>query len=155
MEGEIDYKRLVEAALFMSPNALGLDDIAKAIGLGSPGTVEKLLNELMQEYKASPTALEILDINHKYLFSLKDPYAGKVSGLASGPDISRGALKVLAYISKNKNVLQSQLVKYFGSSTYDYVKELTEKEFIESTKFNRSKKITTTPKFDEYFSVSQ
>ena len=87
------------------------------------------------------------------MFSLKEPYASKVAGLASGPDISRGALRILAYISKNDGVLQSSVVKNFGSSVYDYIKELTEKEFIETQKIGRSKKITTTDKFKEYFNV--
>ncbi|MDE1860398.1 MAG: SMC-Scp complex subunit ScpB [Candidatus Micrarchaeota archaeon] len=155
MEGETEYKKLVEAALFMSQSALSINDIAAATGIGSPGIVERIVAELANDYKGRDTALEILSLNNKYMFSLKDPYAGRVSSLAKGPDISRGALKVLAYISKNKNVLQSDLVKYFGSSTYEYIKELSEKEFIEAAKYKRSKKITTSPKFDEYFSVSQ
>lgn len=153
MVDEIDYKRLIEAALFMSPNAMSLNEISAATGVASPGTIEKLLTELIAEYDHSTTALRIMPISGKYMFSLKDPYASKVSSMAKGPDISRGALRVLAYIAKNNDVLQSQLVKYFGSSVYEYVKELTEKEFIESKKFKRSKKISTTPKFSEYFSV--
>jgi segregation and condensation protein B len=153
MADEIDYKRLIEAALFMSPNAMSVSEISKATGVASPGIVEKMLTELIAEYDQSSTALRIMPISGKYMFSLKDPYASKVSSLANGPDISRGALRVLAYIAKNEEVLQSQLVKYFGSSVYEHVKELTEKEFIESKKFKRSKKISTTPKFNEYFSV--
>ncbi len=153
MPDEIDYKRLIEAALFMSPSAMSINDISNATGVASPGIIEKLLSELISEYDQSSTALRIMPISGKYMFSLKDPYASKVSSLAKGPDISRGALRVLAYIAKNENVLQSQLVKYFGSSVYEYVKELTEKEFIESRKFRRSRQISTTPKFSEYFSV--
>jgi segregation and condensation protein B len=153
MPNEIDYKRLIEAALFMSPNAMSINDISKAIGIASPGTIEKLLAELISEYENSTTALRIMPISGKYMFGLKDPYASKVSSMASEPDISRCALRVLAYIAKNEDVLQSQLVKYFGTSTYDHIKELTEKEFIESKKYKRSKKISTTSKFSEYFSV--
>src|SRR5271169_3484045 len=126
MPEEIDYKRLIEAALFMSPSAMSVSDISKATGVASPGMIEKMLSELISEYDQSKTALRIMPISGKYMFSLKDPYASKVSSLANGPDISRGALRVLAYIAKNNDVLQSQLVKYFGSSVYEYVKELTE-----------------------------
>ena len=153
MPEEIDYKRLIEATLFMSPNAMSLSEISTATGIASPGIIEKLLKELIAEYDGASTALRIMPISGKYMFSLKDPYASRVSSLAKGPDISRGALRILAYISKNEGVLQSQLVKYFGSSVYEYIKELTEKEFIEAKKYNRSKKISTTPKFSEYFSV--
>ncbi len=146
-EETTDYKRLIEAALFMSPSAMGLSEISNATGIASPGMIEKMVNELIVEYDQRDTALKIMTISGKYMFSLKDPYVSKVSSLAKGPDISRGALRVLAYIGKNEEVLQSTLVKYFGTSTYDYIKELTEKEFIESKKYKRSKKILTTPKF--------
>ncbi len=153
MEGESDYKKLIEAALFMSPNAMSVNEISEATGIASPGIIERLLNELMSDYESRDTSLKVMSISGKYMFGLKDPYISKVSSLAKGPDISRGALRVLAYISKNEGTLQSDLVKYFGSSTYDYMSELTEKEFVESRKYKRTKKIETTPKFKEYFSV--
>jgi segregation and condensation protein B len=151
----VDYKKLVEAALFMSPNAMGVDEIAKATGIASPGKIDSLVKELVDEYKNRETALEIVEIDKKYLFSLKAPYASKVSGLASGPDLTRASLRVLAYISKNEGVTQSDLVKIFGSATYDYMKELTEKSFVDTEKYKRTKKISTTPKFKEYFSPGQ
>ncbi|MGC8710083.1 MAG: SMC-Scp complex subunit ScpB [Candidatus Micrarchaeia archaeon] len=149
-----DYKMLIEAALFMSQNALSVNEIANIIGLASPGKVEELVKELASEYNARSTAIEIAEIGGKYMFSLKEPYASKVSALATGPDISRGALRILAYISKNNGVLQSELVKIFGDTTYAYAKELAEKEFIETKKAGRSKKIYTTLKFKEYFVTS-
>ncbi|MDE1855726.1 MAG: SMC-Scp complex subunit ScpB [Candidatus Micrarchaeota archaeon] len=150
---EIDHKKLVEAALFMSQNALGVNELVGATGIMSPGKIQEILKELVTEYGGRDTSLQILEIGGKYMFALKEPYATKVSGLAVGPDLSRGALRVLAYISKNPNLLQSSIVKIFGSTTYEYMKELTEKEFIETKKIGRSKKISTTQKFKEYFNV--
>ena len=153
MDENSEYKKLIEAALFMSPNALSIKEIGDATGISSPGMIERFLAELVADYDARDTALKIMAISGKYMFSLRDQYISKVSSLASGPDISRGALRILAYISKNDGLLQSELVKAFGSSTYDYMKELEEKEFVEAHKYKRSKKITTTPKFSEYFTV--
>ncbi|MCL5100557.1 MAG: SMC-Scp complex subunit ScpB [Candidatus Marsarchaeota archaeon] len=150
---DIDYKRLVEAALFMSSRAMGMGELSNATGIASMGTLERIISELVEEYKNKDTALEIVKIDNKYLFGLKEPYASKVSSLASGPDLSKGSLRILAYVSKNNGIMQSQLVKTFGESTYAYVKELTEKDFIEAHKSGRSKKITTTSKFSEYFNV--
>ena len=153
MESNAEYKKIIEAALFMSPNAMSINDITKATGIMSTGMIEKLIIELMSEYEGRDTSLKIMGISGKYMFSLKDEYISKVSSLASGPDISRGALRILAYISKNEGTIQSDLVKYFGSSTYDYMRELEEKEFVEAKKYKRSKKLGVTPKFNEYFSI--
>ena len=153
MEEDSDYKKLIEAALFMSPSAMSINEISTATGIASPGMIERLLGDLMSEYESRDTSLKVMSISGKYMLSLKDPYISRVSSLAKGPDISRGALRILAYINKNEGVLQSDLVKYFGSSTYDYMKELAEKEFVESHKYKRTKRIETTPKFNEYFGV--
>ncbi len=155
MDEPIDYKKLVEAALFMSSNAMGVDEISKATGIASPGKIDAIVKELVQEYRDRDTALEIVELDKRYLFSLKSPYAMKVSGLASGPDLSRGSLRVLAYISKNEGMTQSELVKIFGAATYDYMRELTEKKFVETEKYKRTKKISTTQKFKEYFNTGQ
>ena len=150
---ENDYKKLIEAALFMSQNALSPSEISNIIGLASIGKVEELLKGLSEEYKNRDTALEIAEIGGKYMLTLKEPYASKVSTLASWPDINKAPLRILAYISKNNGILQSEIVKLFGDTAYAYVKELTSKEFIESKKSGRSKKLYTTLKFKEYFAV--
>jgi segregation and condensation protein B len=153
MDNNIEYKKLIEAALFMSPKALSVSDISGITGIATIGTLESLLNSLVEDYKSEKTSLQILKIDNKYMFGLKEPYATKVNSLASGPDISKGALKILAYVSKNNGVMQSELVKIFGTSTYDYMKELLENEFVKTTRFKRSKKVETTTKFKEYFNV--
>ncbi|MCL5238879.1 MAG: SMC-Scp complex subunit ScpB [Candidatus Marsarchaeota archaeon] len=153
MEEQIDYKRLVEAALFMSPNALSAQDLSGITGIKSIGHIEQMLAELKAEYASRETSLEVIEIDKKYMLSLREPYASRVSQLASGPDITKGALKVLAYISQNNNTMQSYLVKVFGASTYDHVKELIEHGFIERKKRGRSWRISTTNKFREYFNA--
>lgn len=153
MQEDIDYRKLVEAALFMSSKAVSLDELSEHTGIASVGTLQSILEELIGNYGKYDTSLEILKIGDKYMFGLKEPYASKVASLAGGPDISRGALRILAYVNKNEDVLQSTLVRTFGSTTYDYIKELKENEFIETEKYKSSKKVRTTQKFKEYFNV--
>ncbi|MGI0141824.1 MAG: SMC-Scp complex subunit ScpB [Candidatus Micrarchaeales archaeon] len=153
MDEQIDNKKLIEAALFMSQNALGVNELVSATGIMSPGKIQEMLKQLVEEYNTKDTSLQLIEIGGKYMFALKEPYASKVSSLAVGPDLTRGALRILAYLSKNPNLLQSQIVKIFGSTTYEYMKELSEKEFIETKKIGRSKKISTTTKFKQYFNV--
>jgi segregation and condensation protein B len=153
MEEQPDHRKLIEAALFMSPNALSVGELAEMTGIASVGHVEKAVRALAEDYKARDTALEVVEIDRRFMFGLKEPYASRVSRFASGPDITKGSLRLLAYVSKNDNALQSELVRLFGASTYDHVKELTEKGFIESKKQGRSRRVSVTNKFREYFSV--
>jgi len=152
---DTDYKNLIEAALFMSSKALSEEELARIIGLGAIGQVDEYIRQLIEEYKNRQTALEIIEIDGKYMLTVKNEYAEKVSSLANEPELSKGAIRLLAYISKNNGILQSELVKAFGEVTYDYVKELVEKEFITAKKEGRSKRVYLTNKFSEYFAVQK
>jgi segregation and condensation protein B len=152
-QGSSDYKKTVEAALFVSGRAMDADEIAVIVGIGSIGHVKKLLEELIIDYQNKDSALIISKVGEKYTLGVRNEYAQKVNSLAGSPDISKSALRILAYISKNEPVMQNSVVKAFGSSTYEHVKELLEKEFIRTMKVGRTKRIETTNKFREYFSL--
>ncbi len=145
---------LVEAVLFVSGKAMDIDSISSATGIASKGYLENVIKGLSERYKSPDTALSLISIGGKYMLSLKEPYATKVNGLAGAPDISKPALRTLAYISKKEPVMQSELVRIFGSSVYDQMKELLDKDFVKAEKYGRTKRITTTQKFKEYFGIS-
>ncbi len=146
-----EYKKLVEAALFVTSKAMGSDELAKVLGIASVGAVSNIVEELMQDYEGNGSAIGIFKIGDKYIMSVKEPYANKVNELAGAPEMSKGALRILAYVSKNEPVMQNTIVKTFGSSSYDYIHELQEKEFLQASKIGRTKKLETTDKFKEYF----
>jgi segregation and condensation protein B len=148
-----DYKRLAEAALFVSGKAMSVDELAKALGIASVGAIPGMLAELTSEYEKNNSALGIFKIGDRYVMGVKEPYASKVNSLAGKPDLSSGALRILAYVSKNEPVIQSSVVKTFGSTSYDYIKELVGKDFISTKRSGRSKSIQTTQRFREYFNV--
>ncbi|MGD0729534.1 MAG: SMC-Scp complex subunit ScpB [Candidatus Micrarchaeaceae archaeon] len=154
-ESSSEYKKTVEAALFVSGRAMETEEIAKVVGIGSVGHVKKILEELISDYQSRNSALIISKVGDKYAIGVRNEYAEKVNSLAGAPDISKGSLRILAYISKNEPVMQSSVVKAFGSSTYEHMKELLEKEFVKTTRIGRTKRIETTNKFKEYFNLNQ
>jgi segregation and condensation protein B len=152
-QNSTDYKKTVEAALFVSGRAMDTDEIAQIVGIGSVGHVKKLLEELINDYQARDSAIIISKVGEKYALGVRNEYAEKVNSLAGAPDISKSSLRILAYISKNEPVMQNTVVKAFGSATYDHMKELIDKEFVRTMKVGRTKRIETTNKFREYFSL--
>lgn len=153
MADTLEYKKIAEAALFTAGRALSCSEIGSIIGVASVGHVRNMMNELISEYQQRSSALEIRTIGDTYSLEVRGDYAQRVSALAGAPDISRPSLRILAYISKNEPIMQSSIVKAFGSSAYEHIKELTEKEFIRALRSGRTKKIETAPKFREYFSI--
>jgi segregation and condensation protein B len=148
-----DYKKTVEAALFVSGRAMDTEELAKLVGIGSVGHVKKILDELILDYQNRDSSLIISRAGEKYTLGVRNEYAEKVNSIAGSPDISRSSLRILAYISKNEPIMQSAIVKAFGGATYEHMKELSEKEFIRTMKIGRTKRVETTNKFKEYFSL--
>ena len=149
----LDAKSIIEAALFMSTSPVTVRALSKLAGVNSWKIVQDKLKELQLEYEQRGSAIVISFEDGGYIMRLKPEYERKVSGLAKEAELSRGALKTLAVIAKNDVMKQSKLVKMIGSSVYDHVKELVEKEFITAEKQGRTKVLKTTKKFKDYFSV--
>ena len=150
-EKAAEYKKIAEAALFTSGKAMSAEELAGVLGVASIGYVKNLMNELTGDYEGRDGALAISKIGDKYILGVREPYIQKVNSLAGSPDITRGALRILAYVGKNEPVMQNNVVKAFGTSTYDHVKELVEKDFVRTMHVGRTKRIETTQKFKEYF----
>ncbi len=146
-------KKMVEAVLFLSGKAVGAEEISGLTGIVSLSQIGKILKEIEQEYRERDTPIIVSEIAGKYVMELREPYASRLSSLTNSPEISKGALRILAYISKNEPIMQNRLIKLFGDSAYQYIRELTDKEFIAAQKEGRTKRITTTKKFLEYFSL--
>ncbi|MCW6161350.1 MAG: SMC-Scp complex subunit ScpB [Candidatus Micrarchaeales archaeon] len=149
-----EAKKTVEAALFVSARSLSIDELAKITGIASTGYIKDLIDGLMQEYDANDSSLKIEPIGNGYVMTLKEPYASKVSQLAGQPEISRPALRILAYISKNEPIMQSKIIGVFGPAAYSHIKELVEKGFIKASRQGRTKRLDTTQKFKEYFDLA-
>lgn len=152
---ENESMKLIEAVLFVTGRAMSVDELAEASGIASKGYVEGLVKKLMERYSGNDNALAIVAIGGKYMLTLKEPYASKVNSLAGTPEISKAALRILAYISRKEPILQSDIVKAFGTSVYDQMKELKEKDFVKTEAYGRTKRVTTTQKFQEYFNVTK
>ena len=118
-----EEKRLIEAALFMSSRAMSLEEFRTLTGIGALGYLQGILAELKKDYEERGSAVEI----------------------------SKSALRTLAYLSKHDGMLKSELVRRVGTQAYQDVKELVSNGFLKTHKAGRSSKLTLTEKFRRYF----
>lgn len=146
-----DPERIIEAALFMSSKPLAAAELGKLIGVAAPGFVMGKLDSLKERYEKSESAIEIAMEDGKYHMRLRPQYVQFVKEFAKDSEISRHALRTLAYVSKNEGMKKSDLCKRLGSSIYSDVAELASKGFLTQKKSGRSTQLYTTPKFKEYF----
>jgi segregation and condensation protein B len=146
---EKEEKKLIEAALFISSRAMSLEEFRTLTGIGALGYLQSVIDELKKDYENR--AIEIIEADGKYTMQVKNDYLKQVKQFAQDIEISKAALRTLAYISKNDGILKSTLVKKIGPKIYDDVRELVEAGFIKATKTGRTKKLTLTEKFKKYF----
>ncbi len=146
-----EEKRLMEAALFISSRAMSLEEFRTLTGIGALGYLQGVLNELKKEYEDRGSAIEIIELDGKYAMRVRNEHLARVKQFAQDTEISKSALRTLAYISKNDGILKSTLVKRIGTHVYADVKELVEAEFVKAQKSGRTSKLVLTEKFKKYF----
>lgn len=149
---KLDNKRLIEAALFISARAFSTEELMKLTGLGGAGFVKDIIEELRKEYAERGSAVEIAELDGKYYMKVRNDYVDTVKQFAQESELSRGALRSLAYIAKHDGILKSEMVKKIGTTVYEEVRELIENGFIRSEKAGRSSRLFLTDKFRQYFS---
>ncbi|MEM4256930.1 MAG: SMC-Scp complex subunit ScpB [Candidatus Diapherotrites archaeon] len=148
-----EAKKIVEAALFITPNYLTIEELSKLVSLPISET-RIILNELIHEYDAKETALEIRHNQEGAKMAVKPFYENFVSHLAAAPEMHKGMLKTLAFIAYKQPVKQSEVIHFRNNKAYDHISTLLEKGFIKREKKGTTFILTTTPKFKEYFGTS-
>jgi segregation and condensation protein B len=143
--------RIVEAILFASPEPITPAKIARAAGVGVR-RVRDAIFLLQEEYKTKDTALEVIEVGGKYAMRVKPEYHTYVERFR-GLDMERGILRTLAVIAVKQPVKLSEVAKLRGNRCYEHVKKLEELGFIQVEKSGKTKIITTTKKFAEYFGL--
>lgn len=149
----MEKRRIIEAALFMSSRPLSVEDLSRLLGISALGYVEKEVKQLKKEYDNNGSSIQIVSEMGQYIMRLRPEYSNTVRDFAQEGEISKHALKVLAYIHKREGILKSKLVKGLGTNVYASVKELIENEFVEQKPAGRSSTLHTTKKFKQYFEV--
>lgn len=143
----------LEAALYVSGRALTLDELADIIGK-SQSTVQKILDNLSFEYNKRDGALEVIALpKDRYVMQLKPELTPRVGKLIQGGLLTDATLKTLMYIALKQPIIQSNLVEQRGTHSYDHVRDLVDKKFVDAVPEGRSKLLTTTKLFADYFGL--
>jgi len=144
-------KKILEAALFAAGKLLSTAELAELVEC-SLGKVSSIMQTLMEEYKTRDTALELIKIKDKYVMQIKQEYAERVKNIAP-MELSTPVLRTLSVIAYHQPITQSDVVGIRGNTAYSHISELEERGLIVSTKHRRTKMLTTTDVFVEYFGL--
>lgn len=145
---------LVEAALFLSSQALTRHKLARILGGTSLAYVDRILDELGREFSSITHGIELHVEEGKAILQVKRPYVDLVAHLAPHQDISRPVLRSLAMIAYNHPMTQADLVKARGNKAYKHVQELLDRRLIRAEEQGRTLLLHVTEEFLRYFGLS-
>lgn len=145
-------KAVIEAALFACGRTLLLRELADLSGL-SEQQAGALAEELAAQYAARESGLEIRSIGEGYSMQVRFGLAGRVISFAP-KEIEAPLIRTLAIIAYKQPIKQSSLVEIRGNKSYDHVKELEKRGLVKAEKFSRTKLLSTTSGFADYFGIS-
>lgn len=148
-----DKKSRLEAALFLSEEPIGKEEIADILDLGSIGYVDMLLEEFKEDLGAEHRGLELVETPDGYELKVKKDHLEHVSHLAPHQDLNEGQLRTLSLIAYNAPVEQTDIVEIRGNRTYQHVKELVNRGFISKEKDGRTAILDVTNHFLDYFEI--
>jgi segregation and condensation protein B len=145
----------IEAALYSAGRPLSLDELIRASGTNSKEKTHRVVNDLTKKTNSTFKAIEIAQLEDgKFVLQLRPQYTPLVRKFAQHPLLPSGALKTLSYIAYEQPVTSKRLVQIRGSQVYSHIKVLEQLQFVEHENLGRLKVYRTTPKFQNYFGIT-
>jgi segregation and condensation protein B len=154
-------KDLLEAYLFVAGEPVKPNDIAKVLQF-HPDDVTLALEELVLEYEARETGLQIVRLAHGYQMATREEHADAIAQLMDPPGkahrLSKPALETLAIIAYRQPITAAEVESVRGVASDGVMRTLVDKKMI----FEHSRKqvpgrpivYATTPDFLHYFGLN-
>lgn len=149
-----EIKSKIEAILYCMPDGIETKRLAKLCGIGSVGHIKSVLQSLQQDYETREAGIQLVEQNGLWKFDILTDHTELVQE-AARPEMEKAVLQTLAYIAHKKKVNQSTIVKVRSNKAYEHIKTLLELGFIQAEKHGRTKRISPTKKFYNYFNLKQ
>jgi segregation and condensation protein B len=150
---ELENKRKVEAALFISGRYLSIQELVSLTDV-NPILVRKILEDLSDKYKDS--GVDIINNNNLWKMDVAQEYVWMVNRLATGSsEFSKAEQETLAVIAYKQPIKQSVVIKIRGNKAYDHIKRFVEMGLINKKKIGHTAELSLNDTFHDYFHVER
>jgi len=149
----MNEKNKVEAVLFSSGKRMTLQEISELTGITDFELIQKALSELKADYETRGGSVALIEEAGAWKLIVKDHYLPLVKKIISKTELDKPLMETLAVIAWKYPVLQADVIKIRHNKAYDHLKQLEEMGFVTRQRFGRTKKLTLTEKFFEYFDL--
>ena len=152
-QDQANEKNKIEALLFSSARRMNIQEISNMTGIKDFDKIKNALNELKMDYTSRGGSVVLIEEGNFWKLNVKDHYLPIVQKIVSRTELDKPLMETLAVIAWKYPLLQSEVIRIRHNKAYDHLKQLEEMQFITRNKFGRTRKITLTEKFFEYFDL--
>lgn len=145
-------KAVIEAALFAAGRTLSLRELSDLAGLKEEEALVDV-EALAADYSSRAGGMEIRRVGDGYIMQVRAGLAQRVMPIAPR-ELEAPLTRTLAVIAFKQPIRQSELAEIRGNKSYGHVKELEKMGLIASSRQGRTRILTTTKAFAEYFGLS-
>ncbi len=142
----------VEALLFAASRFMPLNEISKTADLSEDQSLEAI-ESLKQKYSEPGTALTLVEEGKSWKLGVKDEFLPLMQKVVKTTEFEKPLMETLAVVAWRYPALQCDIIKIRHNKAYDHLSELEERGFISRTKYGRTRKISLTQKFFDYFDL--
>jgi len=144
-------KQIIEAALFAAGGTVTAETLMKISGL-SKKEISALVADLKKGYEERHSGIEIADLSGRFVMQIKPDFAEKVKDVAP-KELTSPQLKTLSIIAYHQPITKAEVVEMRGGNAYEHINELDERGLIDLKPHGRTKMMTTTRLFADYFGI--
>lgn len=149
---DLEAKSVIEAALFAAGKVLSVREISALCGLSEQRTAA-LAEDLSGEYRSRKSGIEIKRLGEGFAMQVAPGLSTEVTSVAPR-ELEAPLIRTLAIIAYKQPILQSKLAEIRGNKSYVHARELERMGLISREKHGRTKVLTTTRAFADYFGLS-
>jgi segregation and condensation protein B len=149
---DLEAKSVIEAALFAAGKVLSLNELSSLCGLPEQRTAT-LAEDLSGEYRSRKSGIEIKRLGEGFAMQVAPGLSTEVISVAPR-ELEAPLIRTLAIIAYKQPILQSKLAEIRGNKSYAHVRELEKMGLISREKHGRTKELSTTRAFADYFGLA-
>ncbi len=144
-------QRVIQAALFMSPNLLSIGQLMELLGETDYSKVKSMALDAMDAFNESNHGIEIYQDLDRFGMRVRTEFNAHVKALGSAPLFNEGVMKTLALVAFKQPIYQSTVIEYRNNAAYEHIHTLLENGFLSREAKGRTYVLKTTQKFYDYF----
>jgi len=147
-------KKKIEALLFASSKKLSVDELSALTREADFDRIREAVQEFGKDLEAKDSSLVLVEEAGTYRLTVKSEFTQYVKKIVKQTELPKSLTETLAVVAYKSPAKQSEIIRIRHNKGYKHLDELEKAGFITRTKKGRTKEITLTQKFYDYFELS-